>query len=195
MSGPVRTPVLLVPGWSDTAPFLGEFRDRFLASGWDASGVAIARFRNRFGSNVTHAGELVEAIEGLSGLSGGGQVDIVGHSMGGLAVRHLLVRIDASAVRRAVFLATPHRGTYTAYFAWGDGGLEMQPGSEFLQGLDAPTPVPALALYSLVDTHVLPMSSALSPHMTNQRVWCSHRGIIRHSGAFDRVRKFLTDPE
>ena len=42
-------------------------------------------------------------------------VTLVGHSMGGLAIRAWLVRFDADArVRRVVTIATPHRGTWLA---------------------------------------------------------------------------------
>jgi triacylglycerol lipase len=185
------TPVLMVPGWSDRAAFLGLLGERFVQAGWRESEVRAHGFEDPFGSNVDHAHELAGAVTDLMAHSGSEAVDIVAHSMGGLAVRHLLLHVNPSLVRRAVFLATPHRGTYTAYLARGGGGEEMRPRSAFLRALEAPLPVPTLSVYTPVDTHVLPPSSALMADARKARVWCSHRGIVRHAGAFERVRVFL----
>jgi pimeloyl-ACP methyl ester carboxylesterase len=121
-------------------------------------------------------------------------VDVVAHSMGGLALRRLLLHLGPTSVRRAVFLGTPHRGAYLAYLAWGDGGHEMRPRSHFIRSVGAPLPVPNLSVYSPVDTHVLPPSSAVTGEAERVRVWCSHRGMARHAGAFEHARAFLQAP-
>jgi triacylglycerol lipase len=187
----LHTPVLLVPGWSECAAFLTPLRDRFIEAGWDEGHVHAHGFEDPHGSNVAHAEELSGAVDDLRVRSGSEQVDVVAHSMGGLAVRHLLLHRSPTPVRRAVFLATPHRGTYTAYLAWGGGGVEMRPRSDFLRSIEAPLPVPTLAVYTPVDTHVVPTWSAVTGDSGRACVWCSHRGMVRHAGAFDRIRGFL----
>lgn len=106
-------------------------------AGWPASHVRPIGFRDRFGSNIEHADEIAEAVRNLDAISEDGRVDVVAHSMGGLAVRWWMARNGGhERVRRAVFLATPHRGTLAAWVAWGGGAPEMRPGSRFLQELE-----------------------------------------------------------
>ena len=50
--------------------------------------------------------------------------------------RWYLLDDSAVRVRRAVFVAFPHRGTYAAHCAWGEGRPEMMPGSAFLDTLN-----------------------------------------------------------
>ena len=46
-------------------------------------------------------------------------------------------------INRVAFLATPFQGTVTAHLAWGAGGPEMIPESEFLQELQTGWMAPA----------------------------------------------------
>src|SRR5688572_4488272 len=119
-NAPAPTPVLLIPGWSDRTSRLHVLHGRLVQSGWPAASVAIVEFENRFGGNVEHAAEIERAIAALKQRTGASRVDIVAHSMGGLATRYYLHFHDgAQHVRRVVFLATPHRGTLAARFAPG----------------------------------------------------------------------------
>lgn len=189
-----RTPVVLVPGWNMGSRFLGPLYDRFLQAGWKGSDVHAMEFEDRRGSNVAHAHELAEEVQDLAASAGSDAADVVAHSMGGLAIRYLLLHLDSTSVRRVVFLATPHRGTYTAYLARGGGAMEMRPRSEFIRSVGAALPVPTLSLYTPVETYVLPPWFAVMNRARNTPVWCSHRGMVRHSGAFEYVREFLQDP-
>jgi hypothetical protein len=80
------------------------------------------------------------------------QIDLIAHSMGGLIVRAYLSGKQATPgvfspplnpkVRKAIFLATPHFGSYQAdgtlsdiLFANGNQTSEMKPGSQFLWDL------------------------------------------------------------
>ncbi len=183
--------MLLLPGWSARASFLNPLRDRFVEAGWGEAEVRTHEFEDPHGGNVGHAKELAVAIHQLRDGAGAGAVDVVAHSMGGLALLHLLLHLDASFVRRAVFLGTPHTGTYSAYFAWGSGGREMRPRSAFLRSVGGSLPVPTLSVYTPLDTHVVPTWSALRSCGEKARVWCSHRGMVRHEGTFERLRAFL----
>ena len=83
---------------------------------------------------------------------GAPQVDVVAHSMGGLIVRAYLAGQQASTgvfnppatpiIRKAVFLATPHFGSFLldsalaeALFGTGTQATEMKPASQFLWDL------------------------------------------------------------
>ena len=188
-------PVLVIPGWYETGMALAGLRARFRVSGYPASHVAAVTFDDPVGGNREHAAEMAVAVEHLLERTGQAQVDIVAHSMGGLATR-VYLQEHPGRVRRVVFLATPHRGTVSAYLAFGKGREEMLPGSAFLSELNAVQPVPpgveALTVRTLLDTHILPGSSATLPGVQDVTVCCpTHAGLTRDLEAFQAVLGFL----
>lgn len=192
----LHPPVLLVPGWSDRAPQLEEFRRRMVESGWPEDRVMAMEFEDPVGSNRAHAREVADAAEALRRSTNSERVDVVAFSMGGLAVRQFLYFEDGSTlVRRAAFLGTPHRGTIAAVFAWGDGAREMIPGSPFLERLNTGRPLEGVemaAIRTAIDTRVVPGSSAMLPGAVNVEVCCpGHAGMLRDPGTFAVVRSFL----
>lgn len=192
----LQPPVLLVPGWSDRAPQLEEFRRRMVESGWPEDRVMAMEFEDPVGSNRAHAREVAAAAEALRRSADSERVDVVAFSMGGLAVRQFLYFEDGSTrVRRAAFLGTPHRGTIAAVFAWGDGAREMIPGSPFLERLNTVHPLEGVemaAIRTAIDTRVVPGSSAMLPGAVNVEVCCpGHTGMLRDPGTFALVRSFL----
>lgn len=194
-----RRPVLLVPGWSDGPEELGPLRSRFLAAGWSADSVVSHDFADPEGSNHAHAEEIARAVDRLRKAAGADEVDLVAHSMGGLAVRRYLLDGGADVVRRVAFLATPHRGTVSAHLAWGEGAREMEPGSRFLlellRGRAVPRGVRAITVRTPLDLHVIPNESATLPGMPNLEVCCpTHAGLLDDDDAFELVRRFLESP-
>jgi triacylglycerol lipase len=192
-------PVLLVPGWFDNGADLARLCARLRDAGWPADRILALTFARRTGSNHGHAAEIGAAVDALRARTGSVRVDIVAHSMGGLAAR-LYLREHRGAVRRVVFLGTPHRGTWAAYFAFGEGRSEMLPGSAFLRELNAgpavPAGVEAMTVRTLLDTHILPGSSATLPGVPSVTVCCnSHWGLTRDRGVFETVRDFLKREE
>ena len=192
-----QIPVLLVPGWGDTTADLLPLRESLTGSGWPGGHVSALTFSDAFGSNGDHAAEIDEAITRLLERTGEGQVDVIAHSMGGLAVRLVLSSDTQRRVRRVVFLATPHRGTVMALFGWGEGATEMVPGSEFLERLNKVVPShdapEILALRSPLDLVVIPNDSAILPGVRNEEVCCpTHQGLLTDGETFRRIRAFLT---
>ena len=194
---PDAVPVLLVPGWGDGASDLVPAREWFLAEGWTEASVQAVGFDDPWGSNEANARELARAVESLRGLTGAERVDVVAHSMGGLALRHYL-RFEGGheRVRRAVFLGTPHRGTAAAMLAWGEGGREMVPGSDFLTRLNADNGVPeeveALAIRTPVDIRVIPGSSAMLLGALNLEICCpTHPQLVEDEETLAAVVNFL----
>ncbi len=192
-------PVLLVPGWFDTARELAPLRIRLVSAGWPERYVMAITFADPTGSNVAHAAEIAEAVDTLLARTGEARVDIVAHSMGGLATREYLKDpAGARRVRRVVLLATPNQGTYSAYFAFGGGRDEMIPGSTFLDSLNDGPPVPPgihmVTLRTPLDAHVLPPESATLPGVEDVEVCCpTHEGLLRDLEVFRIVRRFLSD--
>lgn len=199
--GPIaRLPVLLVPGWLDTDRDMAALRIRLISAGWPPERVRAVSFDAPAGSNRDHADELHTVARSLLREAGADSLDIVAYSMGGLATRWYLLRDEAIAVRRLVFLATPHRGTLAAHLAWGEGRDEMMPDSPFLDSLNAGPPVPlgvdALTVRTSFDTHVLPGESATLPGVPDIEVCCpTHPGILTDAEVFGIVRRFLETGE
>lgn len=199
-----RLPVLVVPGWGDEPRHLEPLVRRLRAAGWGGDSVMALAFRDPVGSNRDHAGEVAGALEEMLDATGAPAADVVAHSMGGLAVRWLLARGgEKRRIRRVVFLATPQRGTVTAFLAWGEGGDEMEPGSAFLDSLNAAPVVPggveALAIRTPLDLRVLPGESARLPSSgstDNAEVCCpTHAGLLDDPEAFRIIRSFLLSGE
>ena len=92
------------------------------------------------------------------------QVDLVGHSMGGMIGRNFVQhRGGSSKVRRLVTLGTPHQGSKLAPFALSKMGRSLQPGSTFLQKFNRgvlPESTLVTTIYSRHDNIVLPVDNA-----------------------------------
>jgi triacylglycerol lipase len=195
-----KVPVLLVPGWMANDATMGPLRERFIDAGWPPHWVGALAFQDPVGSNREHARELDQALEALRSRTGAERVDVVAHSMGGLATRVYLQGSGEDRIRRVVFVATPHQGTLVASLAWGEGGKEMRPGSAFLLELDelrgVPRGVEALTLRTPVDFHILPPSSGTLPGVPDVEICCpGHEGILNHPDAFEAMQRFLTREE
>lgn len=196
---PGEVPVLLVPGWLDTARDMAALRIRLLGAGWPEAHVVAVTFEDPTGSNRVHAEELGAAIDDILERTRAEQVDIVAHSMGGLATRWYLRARPNAPVRRVAFVGSPHRGTLSAYLAWGGGREEMMPDSPFLDTLNAEAPVPkgveAITIRTVVDTHVVPGESAMLPGVVDHELCCpTHAGLIRDDEVFEIVLEFLERP-
>jgi triacylglycerol lipase len=174
-------------------------RADLIRAGWPEVLVGTVEFRNRFGGNAEHADEIARAVGALLAKSGATRLDVVAHSMGGLALRHYLhFGAGARHVRRVVFTGTPHYGTWVAYLAWGAGAVDMRPGSALLRALRdvpaVPSGVEALCIHTPMETRVLPQRSARLADVRCERVWCaSHPRMLRSRRVFAVIRGFLQE--
>lgn len=194
----MRPAVLIVPGWSDTARQLRRCRAFLLESGWSEGQVSCLSFNDRYGSNLDHAEEIAAAVRTLRERTSHERIAVVAHSMGGLALRHYLACGGDRFVHTAIFAGTPHNGTWAAWLAWGRGGAEMRPGSEFLQRLNRaslPDTVRAFCLRTPIDTRVLPGRSAwLEGAVCHMVRTPAHPRMLRHAGTLALMRDILLDP-
>ena len=127
-----KIPVLLVHGWcgSPSNATWGEMKERFEAVG---SRVDYARYPTNDEPHITRlAGHLSSEISRLLGdvnfnPSGSTQIDIIAHSMGGLATRALIAGLAVdlngqaipfgSNIRRLIEIATPNYGASPGAFS------------------------------------------------------------------------------
>lgn len=192
--------MLLVPGWSNRARHMRPLVRHLLDRGWSEGSVHTVDFADPFGSNRRHAREIARAIDVLRDRTGVARIDVVAHSMGGLATRCYEAERDdpVCCFRRVVFLATPHGGTWVAFLAFGGGRREMLPGSELLRALaerEWPEDVETWAVRTPWDLRVLPHRNACFAHAREvvvERV--THQGLLRSPRAHRVIREILESP-
>lgn len=127
--------------------------------------------RRQLAFNYRSAGSLerlaVQLKRAIEAGVGGGRIDLVAHSMGGLVARAYLQLLGgARRVDRLVTLGTPHLGTHAANFIPSALVRQLLPGSPFLAYLNA-QPAPAgVEVTSIVagrDLLIQPVDAARCP--------------------------------
>lgn len=132
--GAQEPPVLVVPGFLGPSILLRplsiflRLHDRH---------VKVLRTFPAFDGVVGHAERIAQAVERLKAKTGASRVDLVAHSMGGLAGRYYLLKMGGVAnVRRFITVATPHMGTnWASLFVMTQSVKDMKPGNPLLEEL------------------------------------------------------------
>ncbi|MFE5819884.1 esterase/lipase family protein [Streptomyces sp. NPDC056479] len=120
--------------------------------------------------DIRTAAELLgRHIEGICERTGSEQVDIVGHSLGGLIARYYVQRLGGDhRVRTLVTLGTPHSGTRVVPLANAHPIVrQMRPGSPILEELTRPAPgcrTHFVSFWSDLDHLMDPLETACIDH-------------------------------
>ncbi|MFI9823093.1 esterase/lipase family protein [Streptomyces sp. NPDC052013] len=140
-------------------------------------------------------------IEEVCERTGSRQVDVVGHSLGGLIARYYVQRLGGDArVRTLVTLGTPHSGTRVAPLANAHPIVrQMRPGSPVLEELALPAPgcrTHFYAFWSDLDHIMDPLEAACIDHpdLTAQNVRVSgvgHLALPVHPAVATGIRQAL----
>ena len=172
-AAPHATPVVLVHG------LLGDPTNFLLLRGHLAArGIGnFASFsyppRLDYQRLARHLGRAIEAVRLATGAA---EVDVIGHSLGGLVARYLLEMDPEHRIRRLVTLGAP-------YFA-------------------SPLPSQELAIFGAADPIIPPPHPVLGPHAAHVarggRVVlvpeCGHWGLLYHSTVLRESAAFLSAP-
>jgi pimeloyl-ACP methyl ester carboxylesterase len=170
---PHATPIVLVHGlFGDPTNFL-LLRAHFAARGIRNFASFSYPPRLDYQRLARHLGR---AIETVCLATGAAEVDVVGHSLGGLVARYLLEMDPEHRIRRLVTLGAP-------YFA-------------------SPLPRQELAIFGAADPIIPPPHPVLGPHATHVirggRVVlvpeCGHWGLLYHSTVLRESATFLSAP-
>ena len=129
---------------------------------------------------------------------GGGCIDLVCHSLGGVVARVYLQHLGgARRVDRCITLGTPHRGTYNAYWLASRVGRELRPDSPLLARLEASrdraAPVRFASIVAGSDNIVIPRvfsSNDVVVHVPG----LGHMGLLFSPTAFRAVAERLLEP-
>jgi triacylglycerol lipase len=130
---------------------------------------------------------LSDRVEMLRALTGAEQVNVVGHSLGGILLRWYVQELGGDQrVQTAITVASPHQGTRLATFIPGRRGriaTELAPQSWLLRRLEhtaRPSAVRWVAFYSNLDFFVQPAASAMitNPALTAANVFVKDLGHL-----------------
>ena len=133
----------------------------------------------------TMARKISETVEEILVTYDAEQVDIVGHSMGGLLARYYIEFMGGDKrVVHCVMLGTPNAGSKLAPFALSPIGRDLMPGSDFLTELNAAplnVNVRYISIFSRHDNLVIPAESAELPGAESIEVeWLGHNSLLFH---------------
>ncbi|MFB6843628.1 lipase family alpha/beta hydrolase [Streptomyces sp. NPDC056373] len=152
--------------------------------------------------DIRAAAELLgRRVEEICERTGAGQIDIVGHSLGGLIARYYVQCLGGDRhVRTLVTLGTPHSGTRVVPFANAHPIVrQMRPGSPLLEELTAPAPdcrTHFVSFWSDLDHVMDPLETACIDHpdlmAQNVRVTgIGHLALPVHPAVANGVRQVL----
>ncbi|MEY4737591.1 MAG: hypothetical protein RL302_1910 [Pseudomonadota bacterium] len=135
-AGTAKVPVVLVHGFLCNHRIWDDVADALRQRGHTVMAINLEPLF----TSIDHYAPLVEeAVEALCRTTGAKQVALVGHSMGGLAIRAWMRAHGTERCARALTLGTPHQGTEIANnYGFAPNGLQMQWHSPWLAALAAP---------------------------------------------------------
>ena len=129
--------------------------------------------------------------------SKGQKIDLIGFSMGGLACRYYVQRLDGIVrVQHFVTLSTPHEGTWLAHLLPNLAGRQMRPRSAFLQDLASDSgrlaQVHFTSVWTPLDLLVVPARNSRVEGARNIRMWVAlHPLMVRDARCFRTVAAAL----
>ena len=152
-----------------------------------------------FASIDRYAAAIDSAVATMADATGQ-PVLLVGHSMGGLAIRAWLDAFGADdRVHRVATIGTPHQGTWLARWAHTTNGRQMRLGSDWLRGLQAREPARRpqhiTCFFSDCDNIVFPAEVATLAGADNRHLpGTGHVQMVFHAAVFDEVWRWLVTP-
>lgn len=189
-----RRPIVFLHGHFYTNASLSLLIDRFQADGWPRDRLATIKVSRKTCTRVW-ADALAAKIAVLTRATGCPKVDIVAHSRGGLAAREYIRRaVGEARLAHLVTLGTPHHGAAFNRACLGCGCLEMRPGSDFLDQLNAGDETPAAAVTSIYSRHdeIVSAESAWLSGARNVEVrGVKHSDLLRSRRVYGEIRAGL----
>lgn len=150
-----------------------------------------------FGSIDAYAPIIDTAVARLQATTGRAPV-IVGHSMGGLAIRAWLASTAGAddRVHRVITMGSPHGGTRLADLSMTPNGHQMKVGGPWLAQLEAREPPERFSrftcFYGNCDNIVFPASAAMRPQAANRHLaGVGHVHMVDHPEPLAELQRWL----
>ncbi|WP_442805946.1 esterase/lipase family protein [Streptomyces sp. NBC_01341] len=194
-----RPPVVLLHGFIDNRSVFVLLRRSLARHGWHH--LESLNY-SPLTCDIRTAAELLDRhVEEICARTGHHQVDIVGHSLGGLIARYYVQRLGGDRrVRTLVTLGTPHGGTAVAPLAGAHPIVrQMRSGSDLIEELRRPAPdcrTRFVSFWSELDRVILPVETACVDHpdldAVNVRVTgIGHLALPVHPAVASAIRQAL----
>lgn len=201
--GPDHPPAVLLHGFVDNRSVFVLLRRSLARHGWRH--LECLNY-SPLTCDIRTAAELLgRHIEEICARTGRSEVDIVGHSLGGLIARYYVQRLGGDQrVRTLVTLGTPHSGTAVAPLASAHPIVrQMRPGSALIAELRRPAPgcrTHFISFWSDLDQIMVPVETACIDHpdLIAQNVRVSgvgHLALPVHPAVAAGIRQALESSE
>lgn len=198
-------PVVLLHGFVDNRSVFVLLRRALARAGRGRDRVESLNYSPLTCDLRTAAELLARQVSELLARTGHREVDLVGHSLGGLIARYYVQRLGGDVrVRTLVMLGTPHSGTTFGSLADAHPLVrQMRPGSEVLRELAGPTPgcrTRFVSFWSDLDQIMIPVETARLDHpdltVRNVRVGgIGHLALPVHPAVSAEILRALADDE
>jgi len=194
-----RPPVVLLHGFIDNRSVFVLLRRSLARHGWHH--LESLNY-SPLTCDIRTAAELLDRhVEEICARTGHREIDIVGHSLGGLIARYYVQRLGGDRrVRTLVTLGTPHGGTAAAPLAGAHPIVrQMRSGSELIEELRRPAPgcrTRFVSFWSELDRVMVPVETACVDHpdldAVNVRVTgIGHLALPVHPAVAAAIRQAL----
>ncbi|WP_225993062.1 lipase family alpha/beta hydrolase [Actinomadura rudentiformis] len=140
-----HNPVLVVGGIRAEQKMLDKMVSGLKSRGFRAYSVQLAGSPSGSAALTASARTVAGKAAAIRKKTGADRVDVVGHSMGGLALRHYIKALGGHRhVSTYISVGTPHAGDWLGLLcaATAQGCRDLLPSSKFLKRLNAPPPIP-----------------------------------------------------
>lgn len=183
-----RRGVVLVHGFVCNRGFWNRWMPRLQEAGVPFVAVDLEPV---FGTISDYAAVIDRAVQRVEAATGLPPV-LVGHSMGGLAIRAWLSGLGVGRAHRVVTIGSPHRGTWLGRFGLSRNAREMALGTDWQRSLEALEPTTHferfVCFYGHCDNIVFPASTATLPGADNRHVsGTAHVHMADHPQVFAEV--------
>lgn len=160
----ITTPILLIPGYFCNRSCWLVFGRLLRNCG--AAHVYTIDPKPMTGDIREFAKQVAEKVDMILSTTRASQVNLVGHSMGGLIARYYTAELGgARKVGVCVTIASPHHGTAVSRIAPGINAGQMRRGSQFLVALNKSehvgTSTQLVSIWSRFDNMIVPPTSSV----------------------------------
>ncbi len=198
---PEAPPVLIIHGFLGTRGSMYLLERRLVDDGFVVVSFNLGTLNVR---DIRRSAFLIHRkIERILAQTPSQQIDIIGHSMGGLIGLYYVKKLGGHArVRKLIMMGTPVRGTWTALMGvvtlglWSTSSWQLLPRSRFLDELaQGPTP-PGVDVHTIAAARdwVVPLPTTKVDGATATTVPLGHSSLVVSEEVYRRVVLTLRPP-